>query len=54
MHEMAVDVEQAGAVRLLVHQMVVPDLVVERARFHRVRTSVRVASAEAASAGMRR
>ena len=32
--EMAVDVEQAGAVGLLVDQMVVPDLVVERARFH--------------------
>ena len=34
MHQMAVDIEQAGAVRLLVDQMVVPDLVVERTRFH--------------------
>ena len=34
MHQMAVDIDQAGAVRLLVHQMVVPDLVVEGARFH--------------------
>ena len=34
MHEMPVDIEQAGAVGLLVDQMVVPDLVVERARFH--------------------
>ena len=33
MHEMAVDIEQARAVRLLVNQMVVPDLVVQRARF---------------------
>ena len=32
MHEMAVDIDQAGAVRLLVDQMVVPDLVVEGAR----------------------
>jgi hypothetical protein len=33
--EMPVDVEQAGAVRLdFVDQMVVPDLVVERTRFH--------------------
>ena len=34
MHEMTVDIEQAGAVLLLMHQMVVPDLVVERTRFH--------------------
>ena len=33
MHEMAVDIEQAGAVRRLVHQMLVPDLVVQRAGF---------------------
>ncbi len=33
-HQMAVDVEQAGAVVLLIHQMVFPDLVVQRARFH--------------------
>ena len=32
-HEMAVDIDQAGAVGLLVDQMVVPDLVVEGARF---------------------
>ena len=31
-HEMAVDIEQTGSVRLLVHQVVVPDLVVESAR----------------------
>ena len=31
--EMPVDIEQAGAVRRLVHQMVVPDLVVEGAGF---------------------
>ena len=31
-HEMAVDVDETGAVRLLIHQMVFPDLVVERAR----------------------
>ena len=30
-HEMAIDIEQAGAVRRLVHQMGVPDLVVEGA-----------------------
>ena len=34
MHEMTVDIEQAGAVILLMHQMVVPDLVVEGTRFH--------------------
>ena len=32
--EVAVDVEEAGAVGLLVDQMVVPDLVVEGSRFH--------------------
>jgi len=32
MHQVPVDIDQAGAVRLLVDQMVVPDLVVERAR----------------------
>ncbi len=31
--EMAVDIKQAGAVGLLVDQVVVPDLVVQRARF---------------------
>src|SRR3954447_11301598 len=31
-HEMAIDVDETGAVRLLVHQMVVPDLVVKRTR----------------------
>ena len=37
-HEMAVDVDQAGAVGLLVDQVVVPDLVVEGARLgHRAR-----------------
>jgi len=38
MDDVAVDVEQAGAVRLLIDQMVGPDLVVKRARFHRVST----------------
>ena len=33
MHEMAVDIEQAGAVAGFVHQMVVPDFVVQRGRF---------------------
>src|SRR5262249_37753833 len=37
-HQMPVDVDQAGAVRLLVHQMVVPDLVVEGARFGHCRS----------------
>ena len=32
MHEMAVDIEQAGAILGLVDEMVVPDLVIERAR----------------------
>jgi hypothetical protein len=31
-HEMAIDVDETGPVRLLVHQMVVPDLVVKRTR----------------------
>src|SRR5450631_242341 len=36
-HQMAVDIDQAGSIRRLVHQMVVPDLVVEGARFrHRL------------------
>ena len=34
-NDVSVDGEQAGAVGLLVDQMVTPDLVVERARFHR-------------------
>lgn len=32
-HQMAIDIEQAGAVICFVHQMVVPDLVVQRGRF---------------------
>src|SRR5664279_4377834 len=36
-HQMAVDIDQAGSIRRLVHQMVVPDLVVEGTRFcHRL------------------
>jgi hypothetical protein len=31
MHDMAVDVEKAGPVRLFVNQMIIPDLVVEGA-----------------------
>src|SRR5438105_11000777 len=34
MHEMAIDIDQTGSIRLFVHQMIVPDLVVERTRFH--------------------
>src|SRR5581483_2528634 len=34
MHKVPVDIDEAGAVRLFVNQMVVPDLVVKRARFH--------------------
>jgi hypothetical protein len=33
-HEMAIDVEETGAVRLLIDEMIVPDFVVESARFH--------------------
>src|SRR6266700_1159671 len=33
MDQLAVDIEQAGAVIGFVHQMVVPDLVVQRGRF---------------------
>ena len=33
MDEMAVDIDQAGAVVGLVHQMIVPDFVVQRGRF---------------------
>ena len=33
-HQMAVDIDQAGSVRRFVHQMVVPDFVVEGTRFH--------------------
>ena len=40
MDEMPVDIEQAGAVRRLVHQVVVPDLVVKRAGFRHVRCPV--------------
>ena len=32
MHQVPVDIEEAGAVRRLMHEMGVPDLVVERAR----------------------
>src|SRR5689334_6259999 len=35
MDEMAVDVEKARSIGRLMHQMVVPNLVVERTRFHR-------------------
>ena len=38
-HQMAVDIDETGAVRLFVHQMVVPDLVVERTRFRHRRIS---------------
>ena len=31
-HEMAINIDETGAFRLLVHQMVVPDLVVKRTR----------------------
>ena len=34
MDKVPVDIDETGAIRLLVHQMVVPDFVVERARFH--------------------
>ena len=34
MDEVTVDVEQAGAVSRIIDQMIVPDFVVERARFH--------------------
>jgi hypothetical protein len=40
MHQMPVDIEQAGAVRLFVDQMVVPDFVVERARATRSKTGL--------------
>jgi hypothetical protein len=33
-HQMTVDIEETSAVRLFVYQMVVPDFVVERTRFH--------------------
>ena len=33
MHEMAVDIEQAGSVRLLIDKMIVPDFVIECASF---------------------
>ncbi len=44
-HEVTVDVEEAGAVRLRVDEMVVPDLVVEGARRHAKRYSVLVSAA---------
>ena len=34
MHQMTVDIDETGSVRLFVNQMVVPDFVVERTRFH--------------------
>ena len=33
-HQVAIDVDQARSIRLFIHQMVIPDLVVECARFH--------------------
>src|SRR3974390_982065 len=36
MHEMAVDIDETGAVRLLIDQMSFPDLVIERARHRAV------------------
>src|SRR5947207_175477 len=39
---MAIDIDQAGSIRLFVHQMIVPDLVVERTRFHGSITLLRV------------
>jgi hypothetical protein len=49
MDEVAIDVEQTGAVRLFVHQVIVPDFVVERAWLHGVnfcseRNGLRLAS----------
>ena len=41
-HQMAVDIEQAGAVIGFVHQMVVPDLVVQRGRFGHERKLQRI------------
>ena len=35
-HEMPVDIDEAGAVRLFVDEVVVPDFIVERARFGHV------------------
>jgi hypothetical protein len=54
---MAVDIEQAGAVVLLMDNVVVPDLVVKRARFHGVIPVVEIneeAMASARRAGDRR
>ena len=42
MHQMAVDIEQRGAVRLFVNQMIVPDFVVESARFHDINNLARM------------
>jgi hypothetical protein len=35
-HKVTVDIEEAGAVRLRVDDVVVPDLVVKGSRFHRI------------------
>jgi hypothetical protein len=48
MDKMAVDIEQAGAVGLLVNQMVVPDLVVQGRRFRHVRCPICVSGIWAA------
>jgi hypothetical protein len=34
MHQVPVDVDKTGSIWLFIHQMVVPDLVVECTRFH--------------------
>jgi hypothetical protein len=34
MHKMAIDIEETGAIRLLVNNVIVPDLVIEGARSH--------------------
>jgi hypothetical protein len=41
-HEVTIDVEEARSIRLLVNQMVFPDFVVERARFHGVNFAQRM------------
>ena len=50
-HQMAVDIEQAGAVIGFVHQMVVPDLVVQRGRFGHERQLQNEILCERSSAG---
>src|SRR3974390_89589 len=39
MHQVAVDIDQAGSIRLLIHQMVLPDLVVEGTRLGHLNVS---------------